>query len=724
MNEGPRYYSDVETCVEETLGRIGRRVILGTPLGLGKANHLVNEFFRRACEDSRINLHLFTALSLGRPQWKGELERRFLEPLSERLFAGYPELEYVDSVRQGKLPENIRVSEFYFQPGSFLDSPLAQQSYMSSNYTHVVRDILDAGINVLVQLVSKIEERGPTRYSLSCNPDLTLDLVPRLREAERQGTKIALLAQVNNNLPFMYGDASVAGNYFDGIIDNAKYAFPLFGTPNRSVDTAEYLIALHVSALIRDGGTIQIGIGALEDAVTYLLKLRHGQSDLYNEILTKVGVFERFGNVIEQLGGTGPFKQGLYASSEMLVDGFLELYRNGILRRKVYQHSGLQRLLNNDRIGETVMPATLDVLLEAGVISAALTAQDFIFLQRFGVLRPDLSYDEGFILLKNGIRISANLSDESAKGEIVKRCLGTQLKGGHFAHACFFLGPRNFYESLRQMSPSEREQICMTGISYVNELFGQEELKRLQRKAARFVNTGLIVTLSGAVASDGLEDGRVLSGVGGQYNFVAMAHALKDGRSIMMIRSTSEKDGKLSSNIRWGYGQVTIPRHLRDIVVTEYGIANLRGRSDEEVIVGLVEIADSRFQDELLQSAKYAGKVRQDYCIPDDARNNRPERLKQMLAQYRERGLFAEFPFGTDLTKEEVVLRKALRALDQTIKGKKLHLPRLTEIRKTAVIPQQAHQYLERMQLDRPHSVKERLLQRAVAYALASVNAI
>jgi acyl-CoA hydrolase len=69
----------------------------------------------------------------------------------------------------------------------------------------------------------------------------------------------------------------------------------------------------------------------------------------------------------------------------------------------------------------------------------------------------------------------------------------------------------------------------MSAISYVNQLFGNEELKRLQRQAARFINTGLIVTLTGAVASDGLEDGRVLSGVGGQYNFVAMAPELEDG---------------------------------------------------------------------------------------------------------------------------------------------------------------------------------------------------
>jgi hypothetical protein len=371
-----------------------------------------------------------------------------------------------------------------------------------------------------------------------------------------------------------------------------------------------------------------------------------------------------------------------------------------------------------------VTPAMLDLLVETQVISASVTPENFALLKRVGIFHHELDYEGGEILLSDGARIPANLADEGAKNEIARRCLGTRLKGGHFAHACFFLGPRKFYETLRKLDRSEREQICMTGISYVNELFGEEELKRLQRKAARFVNTGLIATLSGAVASDGLEDGRVLSGVGGQYNFVAMAHELEDGRSIMMIRSTSEEDGKVSSNIRWNYGHVTIPRHLRDFVVTEYGIAELRGRTDEEVITALVEIADSRFQEELVNDAKRNGKVNEQYCIPDYARNNRPERLKQMLAQYRERGLFQEFPFGTDLTQEELALKKALRVLEQTFKGKKPRLPRLVEIRKTVAIPGQAHQYLERMELDHPRSIQERLLQRAVVYALASVKAI
>src|ERR687892_830494 len=160
MTERPVVFADVESCVGATIGRIGRRIRLGTPLGLGKANHLVNEFFRRAREDPRLELHIFTALTLARPRAKSDIERRFIEPLADRLFGGYPELAYVEPLRQGTLPDNIRVTEFYFQPGSFLNSPLAQQQYVSSNYTHVVRDLLDAGINVLVQLVARSPEEG------------------------------------------------------------------------------------------------------------------------------------------------------------------------------------------------------------------------------------------------------------------------------------------------------------------------------------------------------------------------------------------------------------------------------------------------------------------------------------------------------------------------------------------------------------------------------------
>lgn len=716
----PVAFTDVESCVEAAIARIGRRIHLGTPLGLGKANHLVNEFFRRAREDPRLELRISTALTLGRPRWKKELERRFLEPLGERLFGGYPELEYVDPLRSGELPDNIRVSEFYFQPGRFSDSPLAQQQHVSSNYTHVVRDLLDAGINVLAQLVA-IEEDGATRYSLSCNSDLTLDLVPRLRERERRGEGVAVLAQVNRNLPFMYGDAAVGPDYFDAVVDHPRYDFPLFGPPSRPVSTTDYMIALHVSPLIRDGGTIQIGIGALGDAITYLLKLRHQEDGVYADLLGEAGVLARFGALVEQVGGTAPFREGLYAATEMLVDGFLELYRSGILKRRVYDDPTVQSLLSAGRIREEVTPAMLQELVAAGAVSPRLSREDFDRLQSLGIFRPDVAYEDGALRV-DGERIPADLGDASAADEISRRCLGERLKGGKVAHACFFLGPQRFYDALRRMDRAEREQFCMTRISFVNELYGDEPLKRAQRKEARFVNSGMTATLAGAIASDTLEDGRVVSGVGGQYNFVAMAHALEDGRSILMIRATLEDAGKVRSNVRSSYGNVTIPRHLRDLVVTEYGIADLRGRTDAEVATRLLEVADSRFQEDLLEEARRAGKVGKGYRIPDACRHNRPERLEELLAPYRKRGLFEEFPFGTELTPDEAVLGKALSALKARIARRALPRPRA--LRKMATIPKSARPYLQRMGLDAPRTIEERLLQRIVVYALASSNAI
>lgn len=711
LSERPFAFADVEACVESTIGRIGRRIHLGAPLGLGKANHLVNEFFRRARQDARLELRISTALTLGKPRWSKQLERRFLEPLAERLFGGYPELEYLDPLRRGELPGNIRVSEFYFQPGGLTDSPLAQQHYVSSNYTHVVRDLLDAGINVLAQLVG-IEEDGATRYSLSCNSDLTLDLVPRLRERERHGESVAVLAQVNRNLPFMYGEAAVTPDYFDAIVDHPRYDFPLFGPPSRPVSTTDYMIALHVSPLIRDGGTIQIGIGSLGDAITYLLKLRHLENGVYTDLLRAAGVLDRFGALVTDVGGTAPFLEGLYAASEMLVDGFLELYRSGILKRKVYDDPTVQRLLSAGRIGEEVTRQTLQELIDAGAISSRLTRQDFDRLQSLGIFRPDLAYED----------VPADLTAAAAMDEVSRRCLGERLSGGKLAHACFFLGPQRFYDALRRMDRAEREQFCMTRISFVNQLYGQEELKRVQRRQARFVNAGLIATLGGAVASDTLEDGRVVSGVGGQYNFVAMAHALEDGRSILMIRGTLEDAGKLQSNIRWNYGNITIPRHLRDLVVTEYGIADLRGRTDEEVATRLLAIADSRFQEALLQEAKRAGKVARGYQIPDACRRNRPERLEEVLAPCRQRGLFERFPFGTELTQEEVVLEKALSALKARVARRALPRPR--DLRRLAAIPRGARPYLQRMGLDAPRTIEERLLRRILVYALVSGDAI
>src|SRR6202012_4662989 len=196
------------------------------------------------------------------------------------------------------------------------------------------------------------------------------------------------------------------------------------------------------------------------------------------------------------------------------------------------------------------------------------------------------------------------------------------------------------------------------------------------RVDARFVNNTMMATLLGSAVSDGLEDGQVVSGVGGQYNFVAQAFALPGARSVLALEATRLAKGKAQSNIRWRYGHETIPRHLRDVFVTEYGVADVRGKSDADVIAAMLAITDSRFQDELSRAAKDAGKLAKGYEIPRAHRENSPERITAALKPAREAGLLPDFPFGTDFTGIELRLIPALEIL-QTAQHQPLHLARL-----------------------------------------------
>jgi len=205
---------------------------------------------------------------------------------------------------------------------------------------------------------------------------------------------------------------------------------------------------------------------------------------------------------------------------------------------------------------------------------------------------------------------------------------------------------------------------------------------------------------------------------------VAMAHALEDGRSILLIRSTREEGRKDRSNVLARYGNTTIPRHLRDIVVTEYGIADVRGQTDEQVALALIRVTDSRFQDGLHREAQREGKVARNHQLPDSWRRNRPALLEAVLAPYRARGFLPQFPFGTDLTPDEIVLVKALQHLKKIVTQKRLLPSRGRALRAMAGPPESARRYLQRMALDEPRTIKERLLQRALVYALGAVDAI
>ncbi len=640
--------------IERVLARLGRKLVVGLPLGLGKPVELVNAFYRRARSDASIELEIVTALSLDPPTARGDLERRFLEPFVRRHFGpDYPRLEYVEDLRRRRLPDNVRVSEFYLRSGAFLGNPLVQRHYISSNYTHVARDLADRGVNLVLQLVAEGRVEGALRYSLSSNPDVTLDLADRLRR--EPGREWMMIGQVHPELPFMHGDAVVGPDFFDEILP-AGAPHRLFAVPREPVSVRDYWVGLHASQLVADGGTLQIGIGALSDALVRALLLRHRENGAYRALLDRAGPP---GTAPEEapggaaaggpaghgaLGGRDPFALGLYGASEMFMDGFMHLYRAGILAREVFEDPEIQARADAGRLDE----------------------------------RPEL--------------------------------VGT----GALMDAAFFLGSRPFYEFLNGLDADERPRFRMTSVGRINQLYGgNEALELLQRRGARFFNTCMMVDATGAAVSDGLADHQVVSGVGGQYNFVAMAHAMEDGRSILMLRSTRESDGTPTSNIVWEYPQATIPRHLRDLVVTEYGVADLRGRTDEECIQALVAVADARFQDALASKAKAAGKLDPAWRVPEAARANTPERLRERLAPEREAGLFPDYPFGSDFTDVEERLLRALRHLKRRA-GSRLALLADALRGRPADFPDE----MARMDLGRPRGLRERLSARALSRAL------
>src|SRR5579862_3346645 len=448
----PKLFSDPEAVVEDIIRDVGTELVVGLPLGLGKANHIVNALYARAVADRAIKLTFFSALTLEKPWPSNLLERRFISPVIDRLFGGYPDLAYAGALRANQLPPNVQVIEFFFLAGRWLHVPFAQQHYISANYTHAASYLLARGLNVVTQLVAKRVVDGVTRYSLSCNTDTTLDVL-RARAEGRASFK--LVGQVNSELPFMPGAGDLPGDEFSAVLESPETEFPLFAPPSEPITDTKYAIGLHAAGLVRDGGTLQIGIGQVADALAQGLIIRHRDNSQFHQIMQRLAPGVPFA-----AKETGPFDKGLYGVSEMLFEAFLGLIDAGILKREV----------------------------------------------------------DGVVL-----------------------------------HGAFFLGPRSFYRRLREMAPEQVARIRMMPVSFTNELYGDEDAKRRARVDARFVNNAMMATLLGAAISDGLDNGQVVSGVGGQYNFVAQAFALEGARSVLTVEATRQ-GRRVESNIRWSYG--------------------------------------------------------------------------------------------------------------------------------------------------------------------------
>jgi len=173
----------------------------------------------------------------------------------------------------------------------------------------------------------------------------------------------------------MDGDAALPNSEFSHILEGPGISHTLFAPPKPPVSQSDHAAGLHIARLIPDGGTLQIGIGSIGDAVAHALILRHRKNKDFRKIVERLD-----GDVKLPIAPNDtPFEAGLYGLSEMFIDCFLDLINAGVLKRSV---------------------------------------------------------------------------------------------NGKLLHAAFFLGPKNFYTTLREMPDEARERISMKPVSWVNALYG------------------------------------------------------------------------------------------------------------------------------------------------------------------------------------------------------------------------------------------------------------
>ncbi|RJP49929.1 MAG: acetyl-CoA hydrolase/transferase family protein [Anaerolineaceae bacterium] len=162
--------------------------------------------------------------------------------------------------------------------------------------------------------------------------------------------------------------------------------------------------------------------------------------------------------------------------------------------------------------------------------------------------------------------------------------------------AGFILGTKRLYEWV-----DDNPLIELHRTEYVNDPFVIAQNERMVA-----INSAIEVDLTGQVCADSIGP-KLYSGVGGQLDFIYGASRSKDGVPIIALPSTAVmKDGaaisKITAMLKLGAGVVTTRNHVR-FVVTEYGIADLYGKTIRQRAQALINIAHPQFRDELKKQA-------------------------------------------------------------------------------------------------------------------------
>lgn len=158
--------------------------------------------------------------------------------------------------------------------------------------------------------------------------------------------------------------------------------------------------------------------------------------------------------------------------------------------------------------------------------------------------------------------------------------------------AGFILGTKRLYKWV-----DDNPIIEFHPTEYVNDPFIIAQNERMVA-----INSAIEVDLTGQVCADSIGH-RLFSGVGGQLDFIYGASRSKGGVPIIALPSIAKDVSRIVATLKPGAGVVTTRNHVH-YVVTEYGIADLYGKTIRQRAQALIKIAHPQFREELTRQAK------------------------------------------------------------------------------------------------------------------------
>ncbi len=164
--------------------------------------------------------------------------------------------------------------------------------------------------------------------------------------------------------------------------------------------------------------------------------------------------------------------------------------------------------------------------------------------------------------------------------------------------ATFSKGEQKLYDFL-----DENPLIQMKSVEYTNDT----SIIR-KNSLTHSINSAVEVDVTGQISAESVGP-RIISGVGGQMDFVRGASLSQGGKSIIAIRSkTNSGESKIVPTLKVGSGVTTTRNHVQ-FVVTEHGVADLRGKSIKERVEEMVTIADPKFMNQIYEESKKIYKL-------------------------------------------------------------------------------------------------------------------